>query len=76
MFYIVSNPLRPQLVTKQDRYLISELSNWGPVISELPPQLTERGGVELSLKLTHQVTTRLIFEEHTMRQHLIRMNSS
>ena len=57
MFYIVSNPLRPQLVTEQDRYLISELSNWGPVISELPPQLTERGGVELSLKLTHQVTT-------------------
>ena len=58
MYSIVSNPLWPQLVIEQDRcQFISELSNWGPVISELPPQLTERGGVELSLKLTHQVTT-------------------
>ena len=58
MCSVVSNPLWPQLVIEQDRcQFISELSNWSPVISELPPQSTERGGVEVSLKLTYQVTT-------------------
>ena len=69
MCSILGNPLRPQLVIEQDRCkFISEFSNWSPVISEVPPQSTKRGGVELSLRLTHQVTTIKIANETLMFQ--------